>query len=232
MKKLALLCLAAYLAAQTFQEYVFFALSRAGSDAAAWRVTLDPLNRARAFVLLLSFLPLMVAFMVICAQKLRTAPRRAAVACVFLLLFCVFEIAYRSMEYFVIDGLWTRELLESTDPLVHSTMQERLDVFGDIVRGVYFPLMLTQLTGSLFLFAATFPAARADVLLRLAMSINALRLVDRLSSTYGGITWLSAFNDRLYFPCVLIVFSALFAYLWRAPDPFPHGLVDERPELP
>lgn len=231
MKKLALLCLAAYVAAQTFQEYVFAVLSAAGTDAAAWRVTLDPLNRARAFVLLVSFLPLTIAFVVICAQKLRTAPRRAAVACVFLILFCVFEIAYRSMEFFVIDGIWTRELLESTDELVRSTMQDRLDVFADVVRGVYFPLMLTQLTGSLFLFAATFPAARADAFLRLAMAINALRLIGRLSSTYGGVTWLSAFNDRLYFPCVLIVFGALIAYLWRSPDALLPSL-DEHQELP
>jgi hypothetical protein len=231
MKKLALCCLVAYLAAQTFQQYVFAVLSAAGDDAAAWRATLDPLNRARAFALLLSFFPLLIAFMVICAQKLRTAPRRAAIACVFLLLFCVFEIAYRSMEFFVIDGIWTRELLESTDALVRTTMQERLDVFGDVVRGVYFPLMLTQLTGSVFLFATTFPAARADAFLRLAMSVNALRLVGRLASTYGGVTWLSAFNDRLYFPCVLIVFSALIAHLWRSPDSLPHGL-DERGTLP
>lgn len=218
MKRLAFLCLSAFLAAQAFQEYVFAALSAAGDDAAAWRVTLDPLNRARAFVLLLSFIPLMIAYTVLCAQKVRTAPRRAFVALVFLLSFCFFELAYRSIEFFVIDGLWTRALLESTDALVRSTMQERLEVFGDLVRGVYFPLMLTQLIGSVFLFAATVPAARADGLLRLAMAANTLRLTARLASTYGGVTWLASFNDRLYFPCVLLVMGALLAYLARADD--------------
>lgn len=218
MKRLAFVCLALFLAVQAFQEYVFAALSAAGDDAAAWRVTLDPLNRTRAFALLLSFFPLTVGYLVLCAQKLRTAPRRAIAALVFLLLFCCFEIAYRSIEFFVIDGLWTRALLESPDALVRSTMQERLEIFGDLVRGVYFPLMLSQLVGSLFLFSTTFPAARADMLLRLATGANALRLTARLASTYGGVTALEAFNDRLYFPCVFVVMTALLAYVARSDD--------------
>jgi hypothetical protein len=105
MKKIAWICLIAYLVAQTFQQYVFAVLPPPTDEIARWRMALEPLNQARALLLLLSFFALAVAFIVICSWKGQKAPTRAAAACVFLLMFCFFEISYRSVELLVVDGM-------------------------------------------------------------------------------------------------------------------------------
>ena len=39
----------------------------------------------------------------------------------------------------------------------------------------------------------------------MAFFLNALRLLGRLLSTYGGQTWLAGLNDRFYFPAVALI---------------------------
>jgi hypothetical protein len=48
----------------------------------------------------------------------------------------------------------------------------------------------------------------------LAFSLNALRLVGRLLSTFASQKWLDGFNNSLYFPAVLIITSLLTTWFF------------------
>lgn len=49
----------------------------------------------------------------------------------------------------------------------------------------------------------------------LAFSLNALRLLGRLLSTFAGPSWLGALNDKAYFPVVLILNLLLVVWFFQ-----------------
>jgi hypothetical protein len=87
---------------------------------------------------------------------------------------------------------------------VWAAILSRFEVRDGIVRGLYFPLLTAhQLASCAFCQCNDFKEIGVwDRLEAVAFILNALRLLGRLLSTFGGQ---ASLNDRLYFPLVAAV---------------------------
>jgi hypothetical protein len=86
-----------------------------------------------------------------------------------------------------------------------------------MVRGWYFPLMLSYLLCSCSFALATWKVkgrSRWYYLAPVAFAFNALRLVGRLLSNYAGQKWLDGLNDTFYFPAVLAINTLLVIWFF------------------
>ncbi len=90
--------------------------------------------------------------------------------------------------------------------------------------------MLSYLLSScLFAFAVFKDKDSWHGVAMIAFSLNALRLLGRISSTFAGQTWLAGLNDNLYFPAVATINLLLFAWflhLARCARTKPAGIAD------
>ena len=48
-----------------------------------------------------------------------------------------------------------------------------------------------------------------------AFTLNALRLLGRILSTFAGQTWPSGLDDKFYFPAVFVINALLVAWLFH-----------------
>jgi hypothetical protein len=209
----------AYLLAQIFQQYVFLTLPTPSNPAEAIARATTFLDQTRSLLILSSFFGLTVSFTFICCQKMKSAPKLATIALIFLILFCFLEITYRSIELFTVHRTWASQFINATDEFEKSRLLDKITTFNTIVRAVYFPLLLSQMVGSLFLFATTFGGAHGDRYLRASMAVNSLRLAARLGGGYLGVSWLEPFNNQLYFPSVTLVLALLIIYCFKLEVP-------------
>jgi succinate dehydrogenase/fumarate reductase cytochrome b subunit len=89
-------------------------------------------------------------------------------------------------------------------------------LWSDMVRGIYFEIMLSFLLASCaFSYATLQDQDHWSRLASLAFAINALRLLGRISSTFGGKTWLDALNNIAYFPIVSVINCLLAAWFFH-----------------
>jgi hypothetical protein len=193
-----------YILVQIFQHIVFLVLPEPESAAATLAQAGEPLNLARAALMLLSFFGLAYAFVVVCLAS----PGPSSIFALFgLLLFCGLEIGLRSIELF-----WLFLQRPSVDAAT---------TFGAIQGALYFPLMLGQALGSAVLALSPAPRGRRDLLLRVGFGANALRLLLRLAGIFLHISALDALSGGLYLPLVFLVYAPIAVWLLQRSVDFP-----------
>jgi hypothetical protein len=184
----AALCVAFYLAVQTFQ---FVVRRIAGVPAGA------PLDEARAVLLLVSHFALVPLYAAVALRRFRHAPAAAVCGVLFGALFVLFELAYRSIEVFV------------PGPIAR---------WDEIVEAWYFPLLGAHLLSTTAFTVACWPRAGDDgwqAVAAAAFGLNALRLVGRMLGGYAGVAPLAALSGPAYFPAMATVLALLLAWLVR-----------------
>ena len=174
-------CAAIYLAVQTLQ----LVLRSTGAET------------LRATTVLLSFFGLPPIYAAVALRRFHRAPASCVCGVAFGLLFVAFELAYRSLELFMVarPALWEQA-----------------------VEAWYFPLLAVHMASSTAFTVACWPRAgddRWDVLAAASFGLNALRLLGRLLGGYAGVAPLAALSGPLYFPAVATVNVLLVAWLAR-----------------
>jgi hypothetical protein len=190
----------AFVLAQTFQE-IAYALWIPASHGPAddLRIMLLTVDRVRALAILATILGLLVPYAALAIDRFRGAPLSSVLGLIFVAMFVVAEVLPRSIELFVFARGGA-----SVDQWVQ---------FQQIEHGWYFVIMSAYLLASIAFAVATWRGeGRWHWLAPAAFVLNALRLVGRLASTFAGQTWLDALNGAAYYPVVLVVNGALFAW--------------------
>jgi fatty acid desaturase len=120
------------------------------------------------------------------------------------------------VDFFVVGQSWAHALQSSNSATEKAVILHRYLLWNDIARGIYFPIMLSYLVSSCAFFYATLgDQDRWAPLARLAFALNALRLVGRIASTFGGQLWLNSLNNSAYFPVVLVINSMIATWLFH-----------------
>jgi hypothetical protein len=218
MKRLymaAAMCVLLFVLGQAFQEIAYAAwIPASHGPADDLRIALLPVDRVRALILMATILGLLVSFVAIALGRFAVAPVASVFGLLFGTLFVVFEISTRSIEFFVVDQLWAPAFQAAVSPPERDAILRNVTLWTDIVHGWYFPLLVSYLLASCAFAVSTWAPRRPwSWLAPAAFVLNALRLVGRLASTFGGQVWLDGFNDRWYFPAVLVINLLLLAWL-------------------
>jgi hypothetical protein len=213
-------CLLLFLATQTFQEIVYrFWIPVSHSPQDDLLVYLLPVERTRAILLIVSITALIVPFVVIALRCFRVAPVASTCGLVFGAAFICFELSQRGVDFSMVGQTWAVQFAQTNSGAEREAILRRFELWNEIVRGWYFPLLLTYLLSSLSFAIATWKDSAANRWLRLAPAafvVNAARLIGRLLSSYAGQEWLNGFNGSLYFPTVVtdgILLAAWFFFL-------------------
>jgi hypothetical protein len=210
---LAALCVLVFILAQTFQELSFRfwipASKTLQDDLLTHLLTAD---QVRALAVMGSILLLALPFTVVALRYREIAPIASTLGLIFAAAFIGFEISDRSIDFFVIGRHWAHQFQDAAGP-ERETLLRRFALWNEIVEGWYFPLMLSYLLSScLFAFAVFKDKDSWRGVATIAFSLNALRLLGRILSTFAGQTWLAGLNDSFYFPAVATINLLLFAW--------------------
>jgi hypothetical protein len=212
-------CILLFIAAQAFQEasYRFWIPASHGpqDDLLAY---LLPVDRARAILIAATIVALIVPYAVIALRYVSVAPVMAMVGLVFGSAFIGFEIAHRSMDFFVVGMKWAREFAATGAGPERNIILQRFALWNEMVQGWYFPLMLSFLLASCAFATATWKDRNRGwwyYLAPIAFGLNALRLLGRMLSTFAGQAWLDGLNNNLYFPAVFTINTLLAVWFFR-----------------
>lgn len=207
------LCVFLFIAAQSFQElaYRFWIPAPHGLQDELLNYLL-PIDQARAMLIMGTIVVLIMPFTAIALRYFKVAPLASVLGVVFGVAFIGFELSHRSVDFFVIGAQWAPQFAsgQQRDILLH-----RFAVWNEMVRGWYFPLMLSYLLTSCAFAVATWTdrfRGRWYYLAPIAYVLNALRLLGRILSTFAGQRWLDSLNDRLYFPAVFVINALLLIW--------------------
>jgi hypothetical protein len=202
-----------YLAAQIFQQYVLriSPISAPGNEQQAAVFIHHWLNITRLGTILLSMFLMVIAWVIIYFHFRHISAFWSLCALIFLLFFSFFEIAYRSLELFMVVLDWGPEL-QAAQGIFKDKLKDQNTMFDSFVSAVYFPLLFSQLLGSLILL---YLAKQSGAQLFLAgMILNSVRLLLRLSD-YAGLPELNIFSGWWYFPPVAVIFAILIWWSYR-----------------
>lgn len=215
------ICVLCFLLAQTFQELSYrFWIPESHSPVDDLNAYLLPVDQVRALLVGGSILLLTVPFVVIALRYHNVTPIASTLGLIFGSAFVGLEIVHRSLDFFVVGKQWAHQLQNATGGERDSILQH-FSLWNEVVQGWYFPLMLSYLLASICFAAATASDRARGVWYWLApvgFSLNALRLLGRMLSSFGGQHWLDGFNGKLYFPAVFVINGLLatwFFYLAR-----------------
>jgi membrane protein YdbS with pleckstrin-like domain len=202
-----------YLFSQLFQQYVLriSSISNPISEEEAFLFSQHWLNYARLWMILISMFLMAIAWVIIYFHFRRLSHYWSLSALIFLLLFCLFEIFYRSIELFMVVPAWGPDIIQA-----QGDHREKLlghyAMWDSFVTAIYFPLLFSQLLGSLiFAYLANEANSR---LFKIAMILNGTRLVLRLSD-YVGLPELNIFSGFWYFPPVAIIFIMMILWSYK-----------------
>jgi hypothetical protein len=210
--KLLAIILSFYLIAQTFQFVVRLGpLSPASSLADGIVLAQHPLNHLRMLLILASMFLMIPGFILLAFHFYKTNLFISAVALVFFILFCSFEITYRSVEYFQVVTVWGKEYVQASVS-EKPGLFNKISLFYEIVHAVYFPLLFSLMTGSLCLLFVSIKN-RANRLVAFAMGLMAIQQISRLLG-YTPFNYLSFLNEY-YYPVVLVTFLILIFWTVR-----------------
>jgi hypothetical protein len=200
-------CVLFFLLAQTFQEIAYWRWIPASQNAEQDLLTyLMPVDKIRAYLVMSSILSLLVAYVVVALRYYRIAPVLSVLGLIFGTAFVGFEVSAHSFEIFVIGQRWAQQFHASADAAERGLILGRFVAWTEAVRGWYFPQMLSHLLAALLFGLATMKDRESwRRLATLAFFLNALRLLGRLLSTYGGQTGLAGLNDKFYYPAVALI---------------------------
>lgn len=206
-----------YVAAQVFQWLViaFGSPAAPSSPEAAVLNRLSPLAQARAFAVMASFPAVLLAYVGVAVYLLRRAPGAAITGLVFASIFVALELAYRSIDFFVVTQDWAYRLQESTDASVTASIVDRSAGWRAIVEATYFPLLLSNALASIALAAGVWGVAdRSSRVLAVLLVLKALQGTGRILEIHAGIADLSTFNFRIYFPIAIAAYGFMGIWLW------------------
>lgn len=206
-------CILFFLLAQVYQYVLKFTLPDAANpvEVVMQRGSIE--NQIRYLLILLSIFGLIVSFFVLCRTRYNKYPFLSSLAFLFFMLFCVFEIGYRSVEYFLVIDKWIPAFNNSSDSVYRQAVILKIRDFDSVVRAIYFPLLSCHFLGSIFLLSTTFVSEPAVKLLRWAMLINSVRLIIRLFGFFTDNQFLHTLNNRYYFPLICLVFLLQLYFL-------------------
>jgi hypothetical protein len=213
-----LIILSYYLASQIFQQYVLRVtiISNPVDEEQANLFITHWLNITRLGTILFSMFLMVIAWVIIYYHFNNISAFWSLSALIFLLLFCFFEIAYRSLELFMVVLEWSPGL-RAAQGIVKEKLQNQSAIFDSFVSAIYFPLLFSQLLGSLILIYLSIRSGAK--LFLIAMTINAFRLALRLSD-YVGFPELNIFSGAWYFPPVAVIFGLLIWWSYKQLNEF------------
>jgi hypothetical protein len=149
------LCILFFIAAQTFQELATrFWIPEAHGPEQELLTYLLPMDRARALLILSSILLLVIPYITIAMRYWPATPIAAVSGLIAGVSFIAFEFTARSMDFFVIGQSWANSFHSSSSPMEKAIIVHRYLLWSDMVRGIYFEIMLSFLLASCaFLYA-------------------------------------------------------------------------------
>jgi len=220
------ICVVLFLGAQLFQEIALrFWIAAPRTSSEELLTYLNSTDKARALLVMGGIVVLLVPYIVLALRYFSAQPVLSVLGLLFSVSFVGFELAHRSLDFFVVGGMWARQLQSATDGSAREMILNRFAVWNEGVQGLYFPLLMAHLLASCTFFAMTASEWKLGGRFRLASAafvLNAVRLLGRLLSMYGGWAWLNPLNDRLYFPAVFVINGLLAAWFfflaWKGDD--------------
>ena len=208
------------IAIQSFQNIAYRMIPEDASGAAAIAVRALPLDRARAIAVLLSIPLLFIIFSATVLDRVRRAPGAALIGFAASLFYVMFELSYRSIDFFYISIRTVHAYQIAELDTVKQALIARVSEWDALVSTIYFPLVLVGMTANAA-FAISLRGERGWIA-RVGFAgwtINAVRLLPRVLG-FVGVTWLEPLNAAIYFPVVLVTNSLFAVWLWntaRAP---------------
>jgi hypothetical protein len=203
------LCIAAFIAAQSFQELAYrFWIPAARTPEHELMVYQLPMDQARALAIMCTIVLLLVPFTVIALRYRETAPLASALGLIFGVAFVGFETIHRGMDFFVVGHTWAHQFAQAATGAEREAILLRYAQWNEMLKGWFFPQLLSYLLASCSFAAATWQDVRRAnwyYLAPIAYSLSALRLLGRVLSNYAGVSWLHGLNENLYFPTVFTI---------------------------
>jgi hypothetical protein len=229
-------CIAAFIAAQTFQDLAYrFWIPAARTPQDELLGYLLPFDQLRALAIMSTVVLLIVPFVVIALRYRQPAPVASALGLIFGVAFIGFETIHRSTDFFVVGRIWAHEFARAAN---RDAILLRYARWNEMLRGWFFPQLLSYLLASCAFAVATGGDIRRARWLALkipphgirwvyylapiAYALNALRLLGRVLSNYAGQSWLNGLNDNLYFPGVFAI-NTLLAIWFFCLAKYEHG---------
>jgi hypothetical protein len=203
-----------YLLAQAFQQYVLLVGPLASVTGMEQSILSGQhsLNSVRHYLIYASMFLMVPAFVILGLHFFKQNPVVSIVAIVFLLLFCLLEISYRSIHIFQVHNVWGKEFAEAS-------AEQRLDLlpkfkyFYQTINAIYFPLLTSLLIGSGCLCILSYRSK--EWVLCTAMVISSIQQISRLTS-YTPLKFLDVFSGIWYFVLVFVTFGLLI--IWAVRD--------------
>ncbi|MPZ16889.1 MAG: hypothetical protein GEV06_03065 [Luteitalea sp.] len=219
---------ALYLGAQLFQAVAFWWLPVATAPGEAIALRQLPLDQIRNLVVLLGFVPLLVAYTAAALTGARRFTGSAILAITFTSLFVALEIGYRSIDLFGVSLQWASEYTASPDAAARAAVIDRIHHWEQIVVAWYFGLLLTHGAASICLaWVVRRSDAPATAVVSLLFALNALRILARMLEMHAGVHGLAPLNAVAYFPMVVVLYGTLTYWLLKQ-----RGSADQAPVLP
>jgi len=209
-------CAVLIIVGQAFQEIAYrFYLPEGSSPIAAIQIRNLPLDRTRAVVLIFVIVCMFFFFAATAFDRVRRAPGAAFVGFASFLMFCLFELWHRSIDFFLVSLRWAREYQATDIESVKQVLVERMAQWDAVTSAIYFPLVLTAAIGATC-FALSMRGERGlpPRLALVAWTLDAVRLGVRTLG-FAGIDALRAFSDEIYFPTITVIYGLLAFWLWR-----------------
>jgi len=212
------ICVSVFLAAQVFQEIAYrFWIPAARTAPEELLIYLNSFDKARALAVMAGIVVLLVPYAVLALRYFRMRPVLSMMGLLFGAAFVGFEVAHRSLDFFVVGGTWARQLQSVSDPGIRDEILKKFAVWSEGVHGWYFPLLMSHLLASCIFAVLTASEWSQGIWSRLAtvaFALNAVRLLGRALSMFGGWKWLDPLNDWLYFPAVFVINAMLAAWFF------------------
>jgi hypothetical protein len=203
---------------QIFQLYVVKTLPETNSISEEFLQGRAAINIWRSLVLLLSFIPLIYTFLIICSHNLKYNFALTIYAFLGLFMFCFLEITIRSIELFYTQLILPSSYLQATNLNEKKVLLDNYSAFQSVQYALYFPLMLTQAIGSIILSIIFSNRQKVNLLLKTAFALNAIRLAGRLIGMFLHINWFDSFSGSLYLPSIIIIYGLITVWLIKVKD--------------
>lgn len=206
-----------YIAVQCFQEYVFQTIPQPQNIVDELNQGFHTLHLIRSALLLLIFFVLVYVYAVIVYTDFNSNRLMYSLAFIAMLFFCLIEIGLRSIEFFYIqiDLVWNYML--SKGQAGKETALENFNLFKLVQRSLYFPLLISQLIGSIIIARLFSVKPKFNILIKFAFGLNACRLLLRVGEIFLYMSFLDHINGILYLPLAFIIYGSIAIWLFIKP---------------
>ncbi|MBO9561707.1 MAG: hypothetical protein J7621_03000 [Niastella sp.] len=204
-----------YIGIQSFQWYVFGQFPTPASPREELLQGYHPLHVVRSWLMLLAMFGLLFLYYVVCSIAARINHAWGRFAFPGFFIFLILEMILRSIELFYIQQHLPILALKSNGEDLQRII-DQFQTFQSIQQALYFPLIFSGFISYVILFFLFGGGQRVNRIIRFVMGVNILRVVWRLLSDYGHVSWLQGnLYDRIYLPLVVLVFGSMAFWLIR-----------------